>query len=140
MKTIKDFDMKSFEEWLKTGPLIIQEMAKKYPPNKFYKIRGKGHICTLYSYSENNTVTVDITGDFNKLTIERRVFDINIDDLVETEFDETQPTGVLFTKEDDIENYIKIMRNNLDFNEDIKNINPGILKKAIGYLQKDNEL
>lgn len=140
MKIIKDFDMNSFEEWLKTRPLIIQEMAKKYPPNKFYKIRGKGHICTLYSYSEDKTVSVDITGDFNKLTIERRVFDVNIDDLVETEFDETQPTGVLFTKEDDIEDHIKIMRNNLGFNEDVENINPVILYKTTDYLQKGNKL
>ena len=53
--------MRSFEERLKTRPLIIREMAKKYPPNKFYKIRNKGHIYTLYSYSEDKTVSVDIS-------------------------------------------------------------------------------
>lgn len=83
-----------WDEWLATRPAVIQEMARKYPPNVLYRI-DSGHRVTIYSYSEGRTVTVNVSGKYNFVAFERRVFGIPIDELVECELptpDETLGT------------------------------------------------
>lgn len=54
-----------FKNWLKEKPLIIQELATKYPPGRYimkpgapYGISCEGTKVDLYSYHENGTVSV----------------------------------------------------------------------------------
>lgn len=75
--------MSEFEEWLATRPKVIQEMGRQYPPDKEYRIKSTEQTCVLHSYSENRTVTVDITSPTfeNVFGAQRRVFGIEVDDL-----------------------------------------------------------
>ena len=68
-------------EWLASRPQVIQDMAAKFPPDELYRLGSSGHRVTLYSYSEDGTMTVNVTGDFNFVAFDRRVFGITPDDL-----------------------------------------------------------
>lgn len=79
---------------------MIQEMAKKYPPNLLYRLKDDGNRCTLYSYSEDGTVTVNITGEYNLVAFNRQVFGIDQKTLTECEPpEEGQPIGTMLNNE-----------------------------------------
>ena len=71
------------EEWLSDRPQVVKDMARKYPPWNEYRIKSTGQTAILYSYSENGTVTVDITSATfeNAFGAQRRVFGIDVFDL-----------------------------------------------------------
>ena len=71
--------------WLASRPAVIQDMAKSHPPDRLYRMKDTGHRCTLYSYNENGTVTVDVTGEYNRVLFGRRVFGVAPSDLEECE-------------------------------------------------------
>ena len=71
----------AWAEWRATRPTVIQEMMDRFPYDELYRLKSSGHRVTLYSYSENGTLTVNVTGDFNFVTFDRRVFGIEPDDL-----------------------------------------------------------
>ena len=111
MAKIDGFDEAAFAEWLKTRPRVIRAMAKQCPPNLLYRMKSTGHRATLYSYSENRTVTVDIDGTYNALMFDRRVFGIDIDDLEECDFPASDvPVGTLLTEQAEIDAYIDMIR------------------------------
>lgn len=70
-------------DWIASRPKVIQGMIAKVPPNRLYRMKSTGSRVTLHSYSEDGTVTVDISGNYNLVTFERQVFGIPIDDLEE---------------------------------------------------------
>jgi hypothetical protein len=76
-----------FEEWLKDRPEIIKTMASKLKPWFRYRLKATGQHCTLYSYSENGTVTIEVDGHDSKSLnaiykiTPIRVFDVNPNDL-----------------------------------------------------------
>ena len=72
--------------WVKTRPPIIQEMCKKYPPDRLYRLKNSGHTVELCSYCEDETMTVAVLDKWNDdLSFERQVFGISQDDLIEVE-------------------------------------------------------
>lgn len=75
-------DQKAADEWIKSRPHVVQDMIAQCPPNRLYRISA-GQRVTIYSYSEDRTVTVDVSGEYNRVVFGRRVFGIPIDDLVE---------------------------------------------------------
>jgi len=42
----------------KTRPKKIQELIEKVPPTHEYQITETGHVCSIYSYAEDGTLTV----------------------------------------------------------------------------------
>lgn len=73
-----------WEEWLGTLLPETATMARRYPPDHYYRLRSTGQIVTIYSYSDNGTMTVDIRQNANPdmwLLMERRVFGIEPEDL-----------------------------------------------------------
>ncbi len=50
---------RELRKWLKDRPKIIQEMALKIKPWKAYRIKATGQECSIYSFSENGTITVN---------------------------------------------------------------------------------
>jgi len=72
----------SFRDWLAGRPPLIREMAAGHPPNLLYRM-GDGHRVTIYSYAEDGTVTVNVTGQFNRVLFSRQVFGVKIEDLEE---------------------------------------------------------
>jgi hypothetical protein len=114
-----DMDMDVFEEWLSTKPRAIKDMAAKLPPDRLYKLKDGGHRVTLYSYDENKdgsvSMTVLVTGEFNCVTFDRKVFGINPEDLEECDLPkEDEKLGTLLEEQDDIDAFIEVVRGGCD--------------------------
>ena len=67
-----------WNEWLADRPKIIQEMGEKLKPWHLYRLTTTDQKVTLYSFSEDGTVTVDVVEGRNA---DHRVFGIRPDDL-----------------------------------------------------------
>lgn len=85
MAVARQLNHAAFDEWIKTRPQVIQEMAASHPPDRLYRMGSSGHRCTIYSYAEDKTVTVNVTGEFNRVLFGRQVFGITLEDLTECE-------------------------------------------------------
>lgn len=93
-----------WKEWVESRPQVIQDMVKKYDLYfpKLYLLKTTGQKVTLYSFSENGTVTVNITSKFNKgiqqlgALFDRRVFGINPADLEECDWDGEVVDGSIY--------------------------------------------
>ena len=126
MAKISEIDETMLEEWLQDRPPIIRELCNKLPPNLLYRMKSSGHRCTIFSYSEDGTVTVAVTGEFNRVKFGRRVFGIlrhvlrPLDDLEECELPlPGEPLGEELQTEEEILAYVNEVRaekglNNLD--------------------------
>ena len=100
-------ERKEWEAWIETRPKSIQKMIKKFPPDILYRMKSTGHRVALYSYEEDGTMTVLVTGKYNKLSLERRVFGIKAEDLVECDLpDEDEELGVVPTVPDGIKKFM----------------------------------
>ena len=77
-------------------------------------MKSSGHRVTLYSYAEDGTVTVNVCGDWNVVTFERRVFGVSPDDLEECDVpDNDEPRGALLTERKDIDAHIEELREHM---------------------------
>lgn len=93
--------IKELAEWRKSKPPVVRAMIDKLPPWKLYKLADTNNRVTLYSYSEDGTVTVAVTGEYNLVSFERMVFGIDPDDLTETDLPSPdEELGAVFTKEE----------------------------------------
>jgi len=81
----KLFELSSeWQKWVDSRPELIKSMCSKWQPNILYRLKTTGQVVTLYSFSEDGTVTVDVTKIFNlPLLFERRVFGIDPNELEE---------------------------------------------------------
>ena len=58
-------------------------------------------LALIYSFGENGTLTVVVSGKYNKIDFERKVFGIDPDDLNPCELpQEGEPLGVALTAEE----------------------------------------
>ena len=53
-----NFDTAGFQTWLAERPQVIQDLARRWPPNVVYRLKTTGQIVVLQAYSENGTVRV----------------------------------------------------------------------------------
>ena len=78
--------LSGWEEWCLSRPPEVASVARRFPPWELYRM-SSGHRCTVYSYGEEEaggvSLTVSVTGEFNKIAFGRRVFGIDPDELVE---------------------------------------------------------
>lgn len=72
-----------WDNWVNSRPPVVAEMARKLPPFTLYRMKSTGQIASIYSYSEDRTVTVYISGENNPgmIVLDRQVFGIDPDDL-----------------------------------------------------------
>lgn len=77
-----DIDEVGWRRWVNSRPQVIQKMCKSHPPNRLYKMPS-GHCCKIYSYDENGTMTVNVTGEYNLVAFARSVFGMKPEELVE---------------------------------------------------------
>jgi hypothetical protein len=111
MSKIIEIDQAAWKEWVGTRPPIVQELCERLPPDRIYLLKSSGHRVTLYSYSENGTVTVNVTGEYNAVTFDRQVFGIKPDDLEECDLPASdQPIGTLLTEDAEVEAFIDFIR------------------------------
>src|SRR3990167_7102778 len=112
MATIKEINEIEWKKWVDSRPSIIQDLCKRFPPTKLYRLNNSGHRVTLYSYSEDGTMTVSVTGEYNAIAFDRRVFGIEPDNLEECDLpEEGELFGTVFTAEEDINAVIEQLRN-----------------------------
>ena len=83
MAVVREIDKAELNKWLEGRPPIIQDLCKKFPPDRLYLYKPTNHRVTLYSYSEDGTMTIVVSGDYNAVVFPRHVFGIKPEDLVE---------------------------------------------------------
>lgn len=111
MAIIEQMDPKAFSVWRDSRPQAVREMIDRWPPNRLYQMASTGHRCTIYSYSEDGTVTVLVTGEYNILEFARKVFGIDPNDLTECDLPAPgEVTGALLTTEEQIAQHIKTFK------------------------------
>ena len=115
MAMINELDQKAWGEWVATRPEVVQKLCNDYPPDRLYKIKETGKRITLHSYSEDGTMTVNMTGEYNAVIFNSRVFGIKPEDIEECDLPATdEPTGTMLTKEGDVNEFIDATRANRD--------------------------
>lgn len=107
MAKIADLDETAWQEWVNSRPPIVKAMCERLPPDRLYRMKSTGQRVTVHSFSENRTVTVNITGQYNAIMFDRQVFGIDPDDLEECDLPPSdEPIGTLLTEEADLDAYI----------------------------------
>lgn len=88
-----------WRKWVESRPPLVRDLARRFEPWSLYRLETTGHRVTVYSYSEDNTVTVDVLGRFNLVKFERRVFGISPHDLFPCELPASgEPLGVMMSE------------------------------------------
>lgn len=80
-----DEQRQAFREWYDSRPAEVQAMIDRYPPEKLYRLKTTGKRATIESYAENGTVSVNVTGQFNRVLFSQCVFGVEIGELEECE-------------------------------------------------------
>lgn len=102
---------KAWDSWVSTRPPIIKDLCKRFPPYKLYHLKSSGHRVTLHSYSENGTITVNVSGEYNAVMFDRQVFGIKPEDLEECDMPRTdEAIGTVLTQEEDVKAFIDMVR------------------------------
>lgn len=97
----------SWKQWVQERPAAVRAVAERFDPWSLYRMKSTGHRVTIYSYSDSEpvTLTVNVTGDYNRVLHERRVFGIDPDDLEPCDLPSPdEPTGALMSQEEVGEN------------------------------------
>ena len=102
-----DEQLATYAEWLDERPPHVREVAERFPPWKLFRMESSGHRVTVHSFDEriDGTVTlkVNVTGDYNFVAFERRVFGIDPEDLTECELPaEDELLGASLTTEEEV--------------------------------------
>lgn len=96
--TLPAEEQEAWDAWVESRPDSVKAVARRFVPWALYRLKTTNQIVTIHSYSENGTVTVDITGDHNLILFDRQVFGINPDDLEPCDWPEG-PVGTLMSPE-----------------------------------------
>lgn len=92
-----------YNEWVESRPEIIKKVARKLVPWELYQYGD--HKVVVYSFHEDGTITVVVSGEYNKVLFGRRVFGVNPDELVPCELPgPDEPVGSALTPEEVEEN------------------------------------
>jgi hypothetical protein len=112
MAVIGEIDEVEMRKWIAGRPKKIQEMCEHWPPNLLYRDRGSNLRVYIYSYSENGTVTVIVSGRYNYVCFERKVFGVDPEALEECEMPGAdEKVGVMFTDPNEVDSFIERVKN-----------------------------
>lgn len=78
--------VEDFYKWLESRPQAVREVARRFPPWELFRMQSTGHRVTVHGFSQHVddgriTLMVDVTGRFNLVVMERRVFGVDPEDL-----------------------------------------------------------
>jgi len=79
------WDDPEFKEWFNSKPKKIQELIKKCPPNKQYRIKGGTFPGTIHSYDEEKNGDVSMKVNIHSPLMPRKVFGLKPEHLEEWE-------------------------------------------------------
>jgi hypothetical protein len=75
--------------WVASRPPSVRRVAERFWPNRLYRMRDSRCRVTIYAFDEHEdgsvTLKVDVTGEYNLVAFERRVFGVSPDNLEECE-------------------------------------------------------
>ena len=109
MAIAHEMDQEAFDEWLATRAAVVQDLGRRCPADRLYRM-GK-HRVTVHSYCEDGTVTVTISGQFNAVAFERNVFGVDPVSLVECDLPAAdEKLGAVLTEEADVETYCDFLQ------------------------------
>jgi|ERR1700722_1636063 len=101
----------AWDLWLKSRPEGIRKLCERFPPDRLYRMRSTGQRVTLVSYSEDDTLRVLVSGQYNFVSFEREVFGIKPEDLEECDLPaENALVGAVLTEDVDVEAFIDEIR------------------------------
>ena len=97
--------VQGWDEWVSERPQSVRETLQRYDlkPWRLYRLKGTGQRVTLYSVDEPEdgsppTLKVDVSGHFNLLMFDRRVFGIKPEDLEECDLPSADaPLGTILS-------------------------------------------
>lgn len=102
-------------EWANTRPSEVREVALRFRPWILYQMIPTGQRVYIVSLAEMEddsvTLSVMVSGDFNQVMFERKVFGVNPDDLEECDLPGLdEKVGAVLTSDEDIKKYIDKIR------------------------------
>jgi hypothetical protein len=99
-----DEQLQGYLEWVDERPEPVKSLAKQFDPWTLYLLKSSDHRVTVHGFFEDGTMSVNVTGQFNLLGFERRVFGILPDDLEECDLPlPGEPLGVTMTEEETLD-------------------------------------
>lgn len=100
----------AWAEWVASRPLVVRDIAERFDPWSLYRMSPRGERVTLHSISENGTVCVTVSGEFNQVLFERNVFGVDPNDLEPCELPPPdEPVGTILTNAD-VDQHIDTLR------------------------------
>ncbi len=99
--------VKIWKKWVNSRPPEIKEVAERFDPWSLYRMKDTGHKVTILGFSEGETVTISVTvsGKYNKVLFERNVFGVDPNDLEPCDPpDPSEPVGAALTQEEASDN------------------------------------
>lgn len=98
----------AYVEWSASLPKAARDLADQFEPWSLYRLKSTGHRVFPYSYGNDGTLTVVVSGRFNLVDFERRVFSVQPSDLTPCELPAPdEPVGAALTDPADIEKYLR---------------------------------
>ena len=101
-------------KWVSDRPDDVRRVAERFNPWTLYRMKSTGQRVSVYSYGEQEdgetTLTVNITGDYNRVAFNRQVFGINPNDLEECDLPDKAELVGEFMSEDEQVDYINSRR------------------------------
>lgn len=89
----------SWREFVATRPQVVRAAIGALEPWRLYRMKSTGQRVFLYSASEGGTLTVVLSGEYNLVAMEHRIFGIAPDDLEECDLPAAgEPLGVYLTR------------------------------------------
>jgi hypothetical protein len=99
-----------WKAWVASRPAAVRAIAERLDPWTLYRLKSTSQRVTLYSISENGTITVDVLGRFNAVIFERRVPGIDPNDLKPCELPALdEPVGSML-RQDEVDENIDALR------------------------------
>jgi hypothetical protein len=96
--TPTDEQERGLAEWKASRPDVVRAMMDKLDIWSLYRMKSTGHRVTIYSFYENGMVTVNVTGEYNSVAFDRRVFGVDPDDLEPCDLPgPNEPVGTVLT-------------------------------------------
>jgi len=101
---------RDWKRWVAKRPAVVKAICERLDPWTLYRMKPTGDRVTLYSASEDGTVTVNVLAEFNLTMFERRVFGIDPDDLEPCELPAPEePVGAMLSGEE-VDDNIDVLR------------------------------
>jgi hypothetical protein len=101
---------RKWEKWLAELSEQQRKIYSALPPTKLYLLKTSDHRVTIESYDSDGTLTVAVTGKYNKVMFDRDVFGVRPEDLEECEL---PPPDVLLGTQlapDEVDDHIDEIR------------------------------